>query len=110
MMEKYLNDTLTAETQADVDRLSKINLFPHQIFDWRRKQDSAREQRIREKARQMDSAALAKAKESKEMKTAKSSNHKKDKMPVSPLVDNRLSAILPDYKSMIIQKNKLVKR
>ncbi|HTN39164.1 MAG TPA: penicillin-binding protein 2 [Arachidicoccus sp.] len=59
MMEKYLNDTLTEDTKADVERLSKANLIPRQIFDWRRRQDSAREQRIREEERKSDSIALA---------------------------------------------------
>ncbi len=109
MMEKYLNDTLTAETQADVDRLAKINLFPHQIFDWRRKQDSARAQRIREAERKEDSSATAKADNIGDVKTAKTESQK-GKFPLQTLKNNWLSAILPDYKSGMAKKDKLVKK
>ena len=40
MMEQYLNDTLTTESLEDAERLSKISLFPSQVYEWRRRRDS----------------------------------------------------------------------
>lgn len=60
MMEQYLNDTLTEDTQNDVERLSKVNLYPHQIYEWRRKKDSLKQIQLREKAKEIDSIAMAK--------------------------------------------------
>jgi hypothetical protein len=34
VMEKYLNDTLTAESQLKADNLSKVDLMPQGIKDW----------------------------------------------------------------------------
>ena len=57
MMEQYLNDTLTEETKADVERLSKANLVPHQIYEWRRMKDSANAASARAQAHRKDSLA-----------------------------------------------------
>jgi penicillin-binding protein 2 len=34
MMEKYLNDTLTKESQLKADNLSKVDLLPQAVKDW----------------------------------------------------------------------------
>lgn len=65
MMEQYLNDTLTEDTKADVERLAKANLIPHQVYEWRRGQDSLKAFQAREKEKRRDS--LEKAKESQHM-------------------------------------------
>ena len=57
MMEQYLNDTLSEQTIADVERLSKANLVPHQIYEWRRMKDSANAASARARAIRQDSLA-----------------------------------------------------
>lgn len=52
MMEQYLNDSLTKNSRDDVVRLSKINLFPPQIYEWRRKRDSLDQMRKERKEKQ----------------------------------------------------------
>ncbi|ANI89907.1 penicillin-binding protein 2 [Arachidicoccus ginsenosidimutans] len=103
MMELYLNDTLTSETQADVERLSKADLFPSQIYEWRRRKDSFKAVRLREEARRIDSIALARKEDS--LKMALANKNKK-----APAKDSEHSspAILSD-KAKISSQSKSVK-
>lgn len=91
MMEQYLNDTLTPDTQADVERLSKVNLYPPQIYEWRRRKDSLKQVQLREKAREIDSIALAKRTDSlrvAEAQKKKKSLPKNDQNKNTPAIIN----------------------
>jgi penicillin-binding protein 2 len=46
MMEKYLKDTLTAERQIEVERISKADLIPSAIRKWYRMKDSIRQAKL----------------------------------------------------------------
>jgi len=59
MMEQYLNDTLTEDTKKDVERLSKANMIPRQVFEWRRAQDSLKAANARAKEHRKDSIEKA---------------------------------------------------
>lgn len=49
MIEKYLNDTLTAENEKRVEAFSKVDLIPAAIKKWYQRKDSIRIAREREK-------------------------------------------------------------
>ncbi|MDE1193500.1 MAG: penicillin-binding protein 2 [Arachidicoccus sp.] len=90
MMEQYLNDTLTDDSQADVDRLSKVNLFPPQIYEWRRKKDSLKQVQLREKAKEIDSIAMAKHDDSLRV----AATQKEKKLPHDTDSHNHLSPVI----------------
>jgi penicillin-binding protein 2 len=98
MMEQYLNDTLTEDTKADVERLSKANLIPGQVYSWRRSQDSLRAAEQREREKRKDSTLLARQKaeiaDSLQLLT-QADSHKKD----STKKDSMREAMLVDWRT-----------
>ena len=93
----YLNDTLTEDTKVDVERLSKANLVPHQIYDWRREQDSLKAIRARARKLKQDSMKIAKA--SQHIKDSineviAAAEHKRD----SARQDSMIEAMLVDWR------------
>ncbi len=57
LMEKYLNDTLTIESEKRVESFSKIDLIPSAIKKWYHKKDSIRIAKEKEKEKEMEQRA-----------------------------------------------------
>ncbi|HEY0298989.1 MAG TPA: penicillin-binding transpeptidase domain-containing protein, partial [Arachidicoccus sp.] len=105
MMEQYLNDTLTQDSQDDVERLAKINLYPSQIYQWRNKRDSLKQLQIRLEAKKLDSIALAKHTDSLNVAEAQ----RKQKTPSNNDDSPSSPAILNDNKAKATPQSKPVK-
>ena len=101
MMELYLNDSLTQESKDDAERLSKINLMPPQIYQWRKKQDSTKARKLREAAEQIDSTAL-RIEQNKTEKTALAWAKRNSNKPQRDNADRQGLAILSDDKIQVI--------
>ncbi|UAY57000.1 penicillin-binding protein 2 [Arachidicoccus terrestris] len=100
MMEQYLNDTLTEDTKKDVERLAKASLVPHQIFEWRRQQDSLKAAKARDRERKRDS--LTRMKEAQHIADsiqliAAAADHHED----SARRDSIREAMLVDWRSKL---------
>jgi penicillin-binding protein 2 len=54
MMEKYLNDTISARRQPEVERISKADLIPGAIKHWYYVKDSLRQVRLNKLAKEVD--------------------------------------------------------
>ncbi len=108
MIEKYINDTISAKRKALVDRMSKINLIPKLMLDKMRAKDSlakAREEEkelnkelknIRDTLQSEDNPSAAEVKEGKKKdnKPAKDTQSKKPVQPDMLIPDRQKEPIL----------------
>jgi len=113
MMEKYLNDTLTANSKAEAERFSKVDLVPDAIKHWYYVKDSMRQVKANQANKGVDSippANLFRQQEQPKTEFDPEAEPNRrdaggDNTPYTPAWSRKSAIVLPDTGKKVKDKN-----